>query len=146
MQPKLLIIILLVLIILTSFGVNVYLYYKYRVLRDSPPAIVDGKCPEGLICKDFQWVNQYIEVISGEINWIDCGEGENKCARWEDYSRQNPLPQVLIKKCPQEGTRIVDNEWVTGLPEGTHTLIGITLRPCEDIVDAVGILSPDQSE
>lgn len=148
MSPKHIIIILQILLI-ASIGTAVYFYTEYRKVKDVEPIVVAPDptgCPKGLVCKDFRWVDDYIEVLAGEVEWIDCGEGVNRCARWEDYSGENPLPQVEIKGCTQQGTRLENGEWVTGLPEGIHTLVGTTLRPCEDIMDSEGFTEFEPTE
>ena len=126
----------LFVLLLASWGYIAFIYMRYNELKNKPVVTADNtQCPKGLVCKDFKWVDDYVGVISGDIEWTDCGEGVNKCARWEDYSGKNPLPQVEIKQCAQEGTRLEDGKWVTGLPEGTHILVGTTIRPCEDLED-----------
>ena len=134
---------LLVLSVISiSVGLNIYQWQqnqdllketatKTKIIAKFDPT----KCPEGMVCKDFKWVSDYVDVLEGEIKWSDCGEGQNKCALWEDYSGQNTLPRIRVKQCDQQGTRLQDGKWTTGLPQGEHTLVGTTIRPCKDIVE-----------
>ena len=129
MSPKYINITLQVLLI-ASISTAVYFYTQYKKIKDTEPGTVlvpSNECPKGMVCKDFRWVDQYIEVVAGEIEWIDCGEGVNKCARWEDYSGENPLPQVTIKGCTQEGTRLENGVWA--LPDGLRSQVPAEYSP-----------------
>lgn len=129
-----------------SIGLNIYFYIEYTKSQEKLSEIKD-KCPEGMECKDLRWVKDYVEVLSGDVQWRDCGEGQNKCAIWEDYNSQTP-PVMNIKQCYQQGTRKSGGEWVTGLPTGLHVVLGATVRPCDEVqkpVEAEGF-GGDQTE
>ena len=122
----------LVFLLVVSLLGNIFQYSKYLNI----PVSLEQPTK-----KDFSWTKDYIEVTKGSINWQDCNEGSNLCARWEDYSELNPLPTVVVKQCKQEGTTLVDGKKVTGLPIGEHVLVGATIRPCDEANsgDSVGI-------
>lgn len=120
------------LVFIASLGGNFYLILKLQEVLNRPPTVVTVNSAEETL-PSFDWVNQYLEVKSGEpIAWKQCPDDESQCAFWENYQRDEPLPTVEIKECMQQGTRIVDGQLVTGLPAGEHTIVGATIRPCTE--------------
>ncbi len=131
------VLVLLIGLLVASAGLNIALYkYWQDSLKDtskssSACSISSEKMQKYLSCNEFAWVDNYVDVLEGDIPWSRCEEGSSRCVFWEDYNRENPSPKVRIKGCIQEGTRLEDGKVVTGLPEGEHIIIGATIRPCE---------------
>lgn len=125
-----------------SIFLNIYLVLK---LQESNKNLLECKssqrdcpvCPEQKVCKSFDWISKYVQVVRGDIQWTDCGEGSNICAFWENYQADVPLPTVKILACSQQGTALdKDGNFITGLDIGEHTIIGATIRPCQAEVTA----------
>ena len=125
-------------LLLLSLGVNFYLYKSLQscgndleqISNTDDTIFSNDKMQQFLSCNEFQWTEKYVEVIEGDIPWVRCNEGSSRCAFWEDYQGNNPLPKVKIKGCFQEGTRLEDGKVATGLPEGEYFIQGATIRPC----------------
>ncbi len=135
---KILTISILILFAVSVFS-NIYLVLK---LQESNKSLLECKssqkdcpvCPEQKVCKSFDWLNNYVEIVKGDIQWQDCGEGTNTCAFWENYQADSPLPTVKILGCNQQGTALdKDGNFITGLDVGEHTIVGATIRPCSII-------------
>lgn len=131
------IIVSILMVFVMSLISNIYLIYK---LQESYKSLLDCKasqkecqaCPAQKACKSFDWVNKYVEVVSGDVQWEDCGEGGNICAFWENYQADVPLPTIKIIECEQQGTFVDQNgNFITGLSLGEHTIVGATIRPCD---------------
>lgn len=132
---KIVVIVVLSLLAISIFS-NIYLIFKlqesYKNLEECKSSQKECPvCAEPKACKSFDWISKYVEVVKGDIQWTDCGEGSNICAFWENYQADAPLPTVKILGCSQQGTAIDKNgNFVTGLDIGEHIIIGATIRPC----------------
>lgn len=96
--------------------------WAYEIYDATPPPVP----PAPTVFNPLDYVTPEGGVA---LNWQPC-PGESACSAWNTYRDADGGPVKMTFICYQDGARLVDGREVTGIPEGTHSVLGVTVRPC----------------